>query len=296
MSFRRHNKSWITDKLLLLVCRSAAAISASILLLAIGIVILESLPALREIGLWRLLTDESWYPSSGKFGLAPMLIGTGLVTALSAAIATPLAVVSAVFRMFYAPQWLGAAYKHLIELLAGIPSVVFGFWGLTVLVPIISRVAPPGASLLAAALVLALMILPTVELIASSALASVPDHHYLGAQALGFSKERAIWKIIVPAALSGISAGVVLGVTRAAGETMAVMMVSGNIVQIPDNVFQPVRTLSANIGLEVAYAIDLHRASLFASGLIMVVMTLLAFCCAELIFQRRKWLNAGRTG
>ncbi len=194
-----------------------------------------------------------------------------------------------------APRLIEAAYRRLIELLAGIPSVVFGLWGLTVLVPVITRIEPPGASLLAASLVLALMILPTIELISSSALASVPNHHYLGARALGLSKEQAIWKVVMPSALSGVCAGTILGVARAAGETMAVMMVAGNVVQIPDSLFQPVRTLSANIALEVAYAVDLHRASLFASGLIMIVMTLLAFCCAEFIAHSRKPYDVDRT-
>ena len=285
----------MAGKLLLFVSRNAAAASASVLLLTIGVVALESLPAIRGIGLWRMLTDESWHLSSDKFGLAPMLIGTCLVTLLAAAIATPLAVASAVFRLFYAPRLMEATYRRLIELLAGIPSVVFGLWGLTVLVPVISRIEPPGASLLAASLVLALMILPTIELISGSALASVPDHYYLGARALGLAKEQAIWKVVMPSALSGVCAGTILGVARAAGETMAVMMVAGNVVQIPDSWFQPVRTLSANIALEVAYAVDLHRASLFASGLIMIVMTLLAFGCAEFIAHSRKPYDVDRT-
>lgn len=294
MYYPPRSKDWLAHKLLLFSSRSAAAVSASVLVLAIAVVTLESLPAIRDIGLWRMLSDESWHPSSDSFGLAPMLLGTVLVTVLAIVIAAPLAVVSAVFRQFYAPRALGGIYRRLIELLAGIPSVVFGLWGLTVLVPLISRIEPPGASLLAASLVLALMILPTIELISATALADVPHHHYLAARALGLSREQAVWKVVMPSAVSGICAGTILGVARAAGETMAVMMVAGNVVQVPDSVFAPVRTLSANIALEVAYAVDLHRASLFASGLIMIIMTLFAFCCAEAIAHSRKSYRVGR--
>lgn len=293
MSYHRHGESWAAAKLLPTACFGAAGLSASVLLLAIGVVVAESLPALREVGLWRMLSDSSWHPTSDRFGLAPMLIGTLLVTGFSITIAAPLAVMSAVFRKFYAPGWLSALFRRLIELLAAIPSVVFGFWGLTVLVPLISSVVPPGASLLAASIVLALMIFPTVELITGAAIGSVPESYYLGACALGLSRERAIWKVVIPTAQSGVSAGIVLGIARAAGETMAVMMVAGNVVQIPASVFQPVRTLSANIALEVAYAIELHRSALFASGLIMVIATLLIFACAEVIARRRKRHDVG---
>ena len=161
------------------------------------------------------------------------------------------------------------------------PSVVFGFWGLLVLVPWIARLAPPGASVLAGMLVLALMILPLVALTADAALAQVPQQYLRGAAAMGLSRWGTIRKITLPVAMPGILSGVVLQTGRALGETMAVLMVSGNVVQVPSSWFQPVRTLTANIALEMSYAVDQHRTALFVSGLLLLILTIVLVVIAD---------------
>ncbi|HEX5386741.1 MAG TPA: ABC transporter permease subunit, partial [Gemmatimonadales bacterium] len=192
-------------------------------------------------------------------------------------------ILSAIFQEFYAPRRTAAAYRHLLSLLAGIPSVVFGFWGLVVLAPIIGRIHPPGPSLLAAVLVLALMVLPTVALLAETSLGAVPREQLLGASALGLSRWSVATHVALPAARRGIVAALVLGAGRAVGETMAVLMVSGNVVQWPSSVFDPVRTLTANIALEMSYALGTHRSALFVSGLALTVMVMILVGGAEVV-------------
>ena len=196
-------------------------------------------------------------------------------------LATAFGILSAIFCCFYAHPAVAAAYRRTLELLSGIPSVVLGFWGLTVLVPFISAWRPPGASTLAAILVLALMVLPTVAMVATASLRTVPQSLLAAAEALAFSKWSTIVKVAVPAARRGLISSIVLGAGRALGETMAVLMVSGNIVQIPESVFAPVRTLAANVALEIAYAEGVHRSSLFVSGLFLTAIVILMLCLAE---------------
>ena len=179
---------------------------------------------------------------------------------------------SALFSRFYAPARLARFYRQLLALLAGIPSVVYGLWGLVVLVPLIRRLHPPGPSLLAGMLILAVMILPTVALSADASLADLPEEYRLGGAALGLGRWPVIRGVLLPAAMPGITAGIILGSGRALGETMAVLMVGGNVVRMPDSLFAPMRTLAANIALEMAYALDLHRAALFASGLLLMAL------------------------
>lgn len=208
-----------------------------------------------------------WHPTLGRYGLAPMIVAT-LATSLGAVLlAAPAGVLSAVFVRYYAPASLASFYRRIIELLSGIPSVVYGFWGLVTLVPLIARAHPPGASLLAGVLILALMIMPTVALTADAALAAVPAAHLRGAAALGFSRWGMIRGVALPAARAGILTGLLLAVGRALGETMAMVLVCGNVVRVPASVFDPVRTLTANIALEMAYATGDHRAALYVSGL-----------------------------
>jgi phosphate transport system permease protein len=190
-----------------------------------------------------------------------MLFGTILTALGSVLIAAPLGILSAIFCRFYAPLMLADLYRRLIELLAGIPSVVYGLWGLVVLVPLIGRIEPPGASLIAGILILTIMILPTIALTADSSLANVPAEYIPGAAALGLSRHTTICHIAIPAARSGVFTGIILGTGRALGETMAVLMVCGNVVEIPRGPFEPVRTLTANIALEMAYATGDHRSA-----------------------------------
>ena len=278
--------SGAVDRPLFMVLLCVTCLTASILLTTMIVITFEAAPALGKIGLYRLLFDDGWHPSSGSFGLLPMIASTALVAFAAMTLAAPFGLLSAVFLTFYASPRVAGLYRRLLELLAGIPSVVYGFWGLTVVVPAIMRMAPPGSSLLAAAVVLALMVFPTITLIATSSLQAVPRQQYYCARSLGFAKEASIWKIMVPLAAPGLTVSMILGLARAAGETMAVMMVAGNVVQLPASLFDPVRTLSANIALEIPYAIGLHRSSLFASGLIMLVFVLATFAVAVAISHR----------
>ncbi len=262
------------DTLMHYLLRSAAALSATVVLLILLFLAFESWPALRHISLQRFFTDPSWHPAEDMYNLAPMLSGTLYAAAGALLLATPLGIASALFIAYYASLRTAGIYRRLVELLAGIPSVVFGFWGLTTLVPLINQLHPPGASLLAGILILTLMILPTIALTAHAALLGVPDEYLRGAAALGISRWGIIRGVALPSAKTGIVAGVMLAAGRAIGETMAVLMVTGNVVQHPGSLFDPVRTLAANIALEMAYAMDNHRAALFVSGLTLMLLVM----------------------
>ncbi|MFG6100806.1 phosphate ABC transporter permease subunit PstC [Leptothoe sp. EHU-05/26/07-4] len=258
------------DWLLLNGLRLLAGITAAIGVLITVFVLKESLPALQSIGILRFFGDEAWYPLEGQFNLVPILLGTVLIALGGIAIATPLGLLSALFCQFYAPKLLASIYQRLLELLTGIPSVVYGFWGLVVLVPKINQIHPPGQSLLAGILILSLMILPTVALLSKNSLGDVPGDYLKGAEALSLSRWTILSRIVLPTARSGLITAIVLATGRALGETMAVLMVCGNVVQIPNSVFAPVRSLAANIALEMAYATMDHRSVLFVSGLVLL--------------------------
>lgn len=278
---------WPTDRLLLWLLRGIAVIAGTIVLLIVTFLIVEALPVLRHVGVLRFFTDPSWHPAEGFYNLTPMLWGTLFAMAGSVLIATPLGILSAVFCQYYAPTRLARPYRRLIELLAGIPSVVYGFWGLVVLVPLIGEIHPPGPSLLAGILVLTIMILPTIALMADASLANVPQQYVRGAAALGLPRWAMIRGVVFPAAKSGLFTGVILETGRAIGETMAILMVCGNVVQTPSNLFDPIRTLTANIALEMAYALGNHRAALFMSGLVLMALIIALTISAE-------WISRGR--
>lgn len=272
---------------------SLLSASAALLLILIVLFLLnESLPFIasgwRDGHLLGLLQDQGWYPLEGRFGMAPMILASIAVTLGAIVVALPLGLANAIYLEFYASPASARGFRLLLNLLAGIPSVVFGLWGLTRLVPLITQWQPPGASLLAATLVLALMILPTIALTSTSALASIPRELLAGGMALGMRRHTQILHIALPAARSGIAGGTLLATARALGETMAVLMVAGNVVQMPSGLFEPVRVLTANIALEMAYAMDVHRASLFASGLLLTLLVWLLSWGAHRINQRSK--------
>lgn len=264
----------LTDRLLTGVLRTGALVAMLVMVLILAFLLLESWPALIQLSVIRFVSDASWHPLEGTYNLLPMLLGTLLASIGALLLAVPLGMASALFIVFYAQPHLAILYKRLIELLTGIPSVVFGFWGLTTLVPLISQWHPPGASLLAGILVLTLMILPMITLTAYTALAAVPNELFRNAAALGLSRLGIIIGVALPAARTGIVAGIILAAARALGETMAVLMVAGNVVQYPESVFDPIRTLAANIALETAYAMGDHRAVLFVSGLLLLVLVM----------------------
>jgi phosphate transport system permease protein len=273
------------EAILVWLLRGIAIASGAIVVLIVGFLVWETLPILQSIGLTRFFSDPDWHPTSDEFNLTPMLWGTLLVMSVAVVLATPLGILSAVFCQYYAPAAVAQLYRRLIELTAGIPSVVYGFWGLVVLVPTIGRIYPPGPSWLAGSLILALMILPTVALVADASLAAVPSEYFRACAALGLGRWATVRHVVFPAAKSGLLTGIILATGRAIGETMAVLMVCGNVVQMPKSVFDPVRTLTANIALEMAYAAGNHRAALFVSGLVLMVMILVLAIAAAKINQ-----------
>ena len=265
--------------------------SAAISIIAAGLicvfVFVNGVPAIAEIGLPDFLFGTTWRPANDLYGIFPMIIGSIYVTAGAIIIGVPIGLLCAIFLSRFAHGWFMRIFKAGVELLAGIPSVVYGFFGLMVFVPIIRLYSPGnGFSLLAAALLLGIMILPTIITVAKSALDAVPKKYYEGALALGADHERAVFKVLVPAASSGIVAGVVLGIGRAIGETMAVIMVAGNQPIIPESIFGGVRTMTANIVLEMGYAADLHREALIATGVVLFVFILLITSLLNVIKKR----------
>ena len=266
-----------------------AAFAALILMLVLAFLIGEAWPVLRNSGWAHFFYDTGWYPLEHQFGLTPMLLATLSAGFGAILLAAPVGLAGAIFVQFYAPPLLGKFYRVVLTLLAGIPSVVYGLWGLTVLVPLIARWQAPGASLLAAICILALMIVPTVALTSLAALNAVPRALHHGAAALGLGRRGTILGVIIPAARGGIFSGIVLALARAFGETMAVLMVAGNVVQNPVSLFDPVRVLTANIALEMAYATGNHRAGLFASGLLLTLLTLILAASAKQIVERNRY-------
>lgn len=278
------------DHLLVFLLRSATAIGAGVVLLIGTYVTIGAWPAMEEMALTRFVSDQRWSPLSDQFNMMPMIVGTLAATFGSVLLTAPLGIGSAVFLRFYAPAPVAAVYRRVIEILAGVPSVVYGLWGLTALAPLIASISPlgQGQSLLAGVLVLSLMTLPTVAMAADAALGSTPISYHQGAAALGLGRRAIAWSIVVPAARGGIASGVLLQTARALGETMAVLMVCGNIVQTPDSFLAPIRTLTANIALEMGYADDRHRSVLFVSGLLLLIIVMVIVLAASRFDRKRK--------
>jgi phosphate ABC transporter permease protein PstC len=255
-----------------------AALSAVSTLALITLFILrEGLPVVLERGPLAFLGDVTWAPSRGHFGLLPMIAGTAVVTVGALAIGLPLGLAGAITLAELAPRRARQILKPTIELLAGIPSVVYGFIGMEILVPLIrtgGALGGPGYSALAASIILGIMVLPTIIGISIDALEAVPQSYRDGSRALGATHWQTVTGVVLPAARSGIVAAVILGMGRAVGETMAVIMVAGNAVQFPASVLSPVRTLTANIALEMSYASGAHAQALFATGIVLFLVSL----------------------
>lgn len=257
-----------------------AAACVSILAVALICIFLfaNGIPAMAEIGVFDFLLGKTWKPGNDIYGILPMILGSIYVTAGAIVVGVPVGILTAVFMAEYCPKKLYKPLKAATELLAGIPSIVYGFFGLMVMLPLVRQLFPgktDGKSILTAALLLGMMILPTVIGVTESAIRAVPRHYYEGALALGATHERSIFTVMLPAAKSGIMAAVVLGVGRAIGETMAVMMVAGNQPRIPSGLLKGVRTLTTNIVLEMGYAADLHREALIATAVVLFVFILI---------------------
>lgn len=273
MKYRYLNKEAIMKGVFLLAaCASILAVALICLFL-----FANGLPAIGEIGIFDFLLGKVWKPGNDLYGILPMILGSIYVTAGAILVGVPIGILTAVFMAKFCPKGLYRFLKPAVELLAGIPSVVYGFFGLVVIVPLIRNLFPDskGTSMLAASLLLGIMILPTIIGVSESAIRAVPETYYEGGLALGASHERSVFFATLPAAKSGILAGVILGIGRAIGETMAVIMVAGNQPRMPAGLLKGVRTLTSNIVMEMGYAADLHREALIATAVVLFVFILL---------------------
>ncbi len=267
---------------------AATASIAAVLLICLFLFV-NGVPAMAEIGLGDFLLGTKWAPQNSppSYGILPMIVGSLYVTAGAIIIGVPIGIFSAVFMARFCPKKLYKILKPAVDLLAGIPSIIYGFFGLVVIVPFIRNTfGGMGTSILAASILLGIMILPTIIGISEAAIRAVPDSYYEGALALGATHERAVFFSVLPAAKSGILASVVLGIGRAIGETMAVVMVVGNQTRIPDSILKGVRTLTTNIVTEMSYATDLHREALIATGVVLFVFILIINLCFSLIKRK----------
>lgn len=279
----------VKEKVMEFVFLFTAIISIVAVALICVFLFANGLPAMKEIGFADFLTGTKWKPGNNKYGIFPMILGSIYVTGGALVIGVPIGVLMAIFMARFCPAKLYKVLKPIVDLLAGIPSIVYGFFGLVVLVPFIrEHFQSNGQSILCASILLGIMILPTIIGASEPTIRAVEQSYYEGALALGATHERSVFTVIVPAAKSGIFAAVVLGVGRALGETMAVMMVVGNQPRVPDSILKGVRTLTTNIVLEMGYATDLHREALIATGVVLFVFILIINLCFSLIKRRGK--------
>ena len=256
---------------LVAACASVAAVA-----LICAFLFANSIPAFVEIGPLNFLLGTVWRPGNDLYGIFPMIMGSLYVTAGALLLGVPIALLTAIFLARFCPPRLYRLLKPAVNLLAGIPSVVYGFFGLVVLVPFVRNTfGGNGNSILTASVLLAMMILPTIIGVAEAAIRAVPESYYEGSLALGATHERSVFFAVFPAAKSGVMAGVILGVGRAVGETMAVIMVAGNQPRLPDSILEGVRTLTTNIVMDMSYAIGLHREALIATGTVLFVFIMI---------------------
>lgn len=245
------------------------------------------LPAMGEIGISDFLLGKQWKPGNDIYGILPMILGSIYVTLGAIILGVPVGVFSAVYLAKYSGKTVAKIVRPMIDLLAGIPSVVYGFAGLVILVPFVKNVFKArGPSMLTASILLAIMILPTIISVSEAAIRAVPESYYEGSLALGATHTQSVYFAVLPAAKSGILAGIILGIGRAIGETMAVVMVAGNQARMPKGLLEGVRTLTTNIVIEMGYAADLHRQALIATGVVLFVFILLINLAFALLKRR----------
>jgi phosphate transport system permease protein len=277
------------ENLMRAVFFAAATTSILAVLLICAFLFVNGIPGMGKIGALKFLLGTEWAPTDipPVYGIFPMILGSLYVTAGAVIMGVPVGILTAVFMASFCPELIYKLLKPAVELLAGIPSVVYGFFGMGVIVPVIRFLwGGNGNSILAASILLGIMILPTVVSISESAIRVVPKTYYEGALALGASHERSVFFTVLPAARSGVLASVILGIGRAVGETMAVIMVAGNQARVPNGILRGVRTLTANIVLEMGYAAELHREALIAAGVVLFVFILIINLTFSMI-QRR---------
>ncbi|MBQ7085738.1 MAG: phosphate ABC transporter permease subunit PstC [Anaerotignum sp.] len=266
-------------------------LAATLSILAVGLICVflfaNGVPAIGEIGVFDFLLGQKWKPGNNIFGIFPMIVGSVYVTAGAIIVGVPLGILCAVFLAWFCPKKLYKIIKPAVELLAGIPSIVYGFFGLVVLVPIMQNLfGGSGKGVLTASILLGIMILPTIIGVSESSIRAVPQSYYEGSLGLGATHERSVFFAVLPAAKQGILAGVILGVGRAIGETMAVIMVAGNQPVVPGSIFSGVRTMTANIVMEMGYAADLHREALLGTAVVLFVFILIINLCFSMLKRR----------
>lgn len=266
------------------------ALSAlSALALIVLFIFIEGIPLIAKVGVFDFVFGMKWAPSQGYYGIFPMIVGTVSVTIGAALIGVPIAICCTIFLTEFAHPVVGNIVRPAIQILAGIPSVVYGFWGLTFIVPAIRNyLGGPGLSILAGSIILAIMILPTIISISEVSILALPRQYKEGALALGATQWQMVHSVLLPAAKSGIVAAVILGIGRAVGETMAVIMVLGNAVALPESILDPARTLTTNIGIEMGYASGEHQQALFATGIVLLVIVMILNSIAQFTLQRRQ--------
>ena len=269
----------------------AFSFTAFVSILAVVLICLflfaNGIPGMTKIGVWDFLSGEKWKPGQKIFGILPFIFGSVYVTAGALVVGVPAGLMTALFLSRFASKRAAKLLRPAVHLLAGIPSVVYGFFGLVVLVPLVRETfGGTGSSLLTASMLLGMMILPTIITVAESALNAVPAAYYEGALALGATHERSVFHVVLPAAKSGVMAGVILGIGRAIGEATAVMMVAGNRTSMPKGLLKGVRTLTSNIVIEMGYAADLHREALIATAVVLFGFILMINVLTSILKRR----------
>lgn len=283
------NKSHVKEKVMEVVFMLCACVSILSVALICIFLFANGIPAMTKIGFFDFIFGQKWKPSNEVFGIFPMIIGSIYITAGAVVIGVPIGILTAVFLARFCPKKLYKIIKPAIDLLAGIPSVVYGFFGLCVIVPFVrNNIGGDGNSILTASILLGFMILPTIINVSESSIRAVPEKYYQGALALGATHERSVFCTVVPAAKSGIMAGIVLGIGRAIGETMAVIMVAGNQARMPKGILEGIRTMTSNIVMEMGYATDLHREALIATGVVLFVFILIINTLFSILKNRDK--------
>ena len=283
------NKSHVKEKVMEVVFMLCACVSILSVALICIFLFANGIPAMTKIGFFDFIFGQKWKPSNEVFGIFPMIIGSIYITAGAIIIGVPIGILTAVFLARFCPEKLYKIIKPAIDLLAGIPSVVYGFFGLCVIVPFVrNHIGGDGNSILTASILLGFMILPTIINVSESSIRAVPEKYYQGALALGATHERSVFCTVVPAAKSGIMAGIVLGIGRAIGETMAVIMVAGNQARMPKGILEGIRTMTSNIVMEMGYATDLHREALIATGVVLFVFILIINTLFSILKNRDK--------
>ncbi|TJX13461.1 phosphate ABC transporter permease subunit PstC [Tissierella creatinini] len=277
-------KENFSERVFLLLALSAL----SVLALITVFIFTKGIPLIAKVGVVNFIFGMKWSPSQGSYGIFPMIVGTISVTLGAAIIGIPIAICCSIFLAEFAPATLRNIFRPAIQLLAGIPSVVYGFWGVLFIVPMIRNyLGGPGLSILAGSIILAIMILPTIISITEVTILALPRHYKDGALALGLTHWQTIRHLLLPAAKSGIVAAIILGLGRAVGETMAVIMVVGNAVALPETILDPVRTMTTNIGIEMGYASGEHQQALFATGIVLFIIIMIMNATAQYITRKK---------